>query len=94
MEETMTKKIKKRFTPFSYKRTIVDALIRTVERFKHSTIILSYSSNSIPSKDIIVEILTQFKSSVEVHEIPHVYSFGTHEAALRRDVHEYVFVAT
>lgn len=94
MEDTVTKKLKKRFTPFAYKRTIVDALTQTIERFKSSTIVLSYSSNSIPSKDVILGILREFKSSVEVHEIPHVYSFGTHEAALRREVHEYVFVAT
>ncbi|MGV7852296.1 DNA adenine methylase, partial [Mycobacterium kansasii] len=49
MENTKTKKLEKRFTPFAYKRTIEDALSRTFEHFQSAgAIVLSYSSNAIP----------------------------------------------
>ncbi|MGX4711983.1 DNA adenine methylase [Rhodococcus ruber] len=93
MENTKTKKLEKRFTPFAYKRTIEDALLRTFEHFKDAgTIVLSYSSNAIPDRDRIVDLLGKVKESVEVIAIDHKYSFGTHVAATRRDVSEYLFI--
>ena len=93
MEETKTKKLTKRFTPFAYKRTIEDALLRTFERFESAgAIVLSYSSNAIPDATRIVDLLGKVKPHVEVIAIDHKYSFGTHAAATRRDVSEYLFV--
>lgn len=93
MEQTKTKKIAKRFTPFAYKRTIDDALLRTFEHFKDAgSIVLSYSSNALPSMDRLIELLGKVKASVEVVTIDHKYSFGTHSAASRRDVSEYLFI--
>ncbi|MBB5982126.1 DNA adenine methylase [Kribbella solani] len=93
MENTKTKKLEKKYTPFSYKRTIVDALSRTFEQFKDSTIVLSYSSNAIPDAGTIKDLLGAVKSDIEVREIDHKYSFGTHSTAQRRDVSEYIFIA-
>jgi adenine-specific DNA-methyltransferase len=92
MEDTKTKKLQKRYTPFSYRSTIRDALRRTFRQFAESTIVLSYSSNSVPGRDEVIDLLSESKGSVEVHTIPHRYSFGTHAAAQRRDAHEYIFV--
>nr|WP_237606107.1 DNA adenine methylase [Rhodococcus sp. JG-3] len=93
MEETKTKKLAKRFTPFAYKRTIEDALLRTFEHFEASgAIVLSYSSNAIPDASRIVDLLGKVKPNVEVVAIDHKYSFGTHVAATRRDVSEYLFI--
>ena len=93
MENTKTKKLPKRFTPFAYKRTIEDALLRTFEHFEDAgAIVLSYSSNALPGKDRIVDLLGKVKPSVEVIAIDHKYSFGTHAAATRRDVSEYLFI--
>lgn len=94
MENTKTKKLEKKYTPFSYKRTITDALNNLISRYSKSTIVLSYGSNSVPSKEEMLEILRAHKSSVEVIEVPHKYSFGTHSTALRRDVSEYIFIAS
>lgn len=95
MEETKTKKIAKRFTPFAYKRTIEDALLRTFEHFEESgAIVLSYSSNALPDADRIVDLLGKVKPSVRKIAVDHKYSFGTHAAAIRRDVAEYLFVGT
>lgn len=93
MEDTKTKKLEKRFTPFAYKRTIEDALLRTFEHFeKAGAIVLSYSSNAIPDVHRIVELLGKVKTSVEVVSIDHKYHFGTHASATRRDVSEFLFI--
>jgi len=92
MENTATKKLAKRYTPFSYKHTVTDALRRTLEQFKNSTIVLSYSSNAVPDADTIEGLLRSVKDDVEVRQIDHTYSFGTHVAAQRRVVSEYLFI--
>lgn len=92
MEETRTKKLAKKFTPFSYKRTIVDALRQTFKQFKDSTIVLSYSSNAIPNAVTIKNLLAEVKTDVEIRAVEHKYSFGTHSAARRRDAAEYIFI--
>ena len=92
MENTATKKLAKRYTPFSYKRAVTEALRRTLEQFKNSTIVLSYSSNAVPDADIIEGLLRSVKDRVEVRLINHTYSFGTHVAAQRRAASEYLFI--
>lgn len=93
MPETKTKKITKRYTPFAYKRSIEDALARVFTQFEGAgAIVLSYSSNALPGRDRIVELLGEVKSKVEVHAVDHRYSFGTHAAATRRSAAEYIFV--
>lgn len=94
MADTKTKKIKKKFTPFAYKRTIVNALERTFEQFSDAgTIVMSYSSNAVPDAETIVSLLKRIKPTVELYPIDHTYTFGTHSAATRRAVSEYLFVA-
>ena len=93
MEETKTKKLTKKFTPFAYKRTIEDALATTFEQFRDSgALVLSYSSNAVPSKDRIVDIMRCTKPNVEVRVLDHRYSFGTHASATRTAVSEYIFI--
>lgn len=93
MENTRTKKLEKRFTPFAYKRTIEDALLTTFQHFADSSaIVLSYSSNAIPGAERVVELLGRVKKHVEIRAIDHRYSFGTHGAATRRSAQEYLFI--
>lgn len=95
MEQTRTKKIEKKFTPFAYKRTIEDALRNAFTKFSDADgIVLSYSSNALPGASRIVEIMQEVKSNVEVISLDHKYHFGTHATARRRDVTEYIFVGT
>lgn len=93
MEDTNTKKLEKRFTPFSYKDRIRPALTELFERFRDSTIVLSYSSNSVPDEEEMLKLLKSVKRKVKVHRIPHRYHFGTHSSARRREAEEYIFVA-
>jgi adenine-specific DNA-methyltransferase len=94
MENTRTKKLAKRYTPFSYTRTVTGALQRTIRQFSESAIVLSYSSNAVPGADVIEALLREVKDSVEVRLIDHTYTFGTHPAAERRAVSEYLFIGT
>lgn len=92
MEETKTKKLAKRYTPFSYKQTVSQALRATFTQLADSTVVLSYSSNAVPDAATIEAMLREVKDSVEVRRMDHRYSFGTHPTAQRRAVSEYLFI--
>jgi adenine-specific DNA-methyltransferase len=92
MENTRTRKLAKRYTPFSYKHTVTGALRRTLEQFRDSAIVLSYSSNAVPDAAAIEDLLREVKGNVEVRRTDHTYTFGTHAAARRRAAAEYLFI--
>lgn len=95
MRGTTTRKLRKRPTAFGSKRTIVPALAATLERFRSSSLVLSYGSNAVPDLDTLVGMVRDVKGSApEVIEVPHRYHFGTHGAAARREAVEYVLVAS
>jgi DNA adenine methylase/adenine-specific DNA-methyltransferase len=94
MMETRTKKLPKPVTGYSSKRTIVEAFRDTFKRFRDAgAIVLSYGSNALPDKETITDLLLEVKRDVEVRAIPHTYHYGTHQAAARRSVDEYIFIA-
>ena len=92
LEDTRVKKIRKPFTPFGYRRTAVDAFARLFERFEKSVLVLSYSSNGFPDLEELVRLMKRVKRRVSVLERPHRYHFGTHAAARRNQVTEYLIV--
>ncbi|MDT3395562.1 DNA adenine methylase [Streptomyces sp. B1866] len=92
MENTKTKKLAKKPTPFSSKKTVVDALARTFDTFSESVIVLSYSSNAVPDADTVKGLLSEVKEDVRMISVDHTYSFGTHPAAARRAAREFIFV--
>lgn len=93
MESTKTKKIEKKYTPFAYKHSVEQGLLDTFHHFENAgAIVLSYSSNAVPDAARIVDLMGKVKDDVQVIAIDHKYSFGTHVAATRRDVSEYLFV--
>ncbi|MGQ9371515.1 DNA adenine methylase [Azospirillum sp. ST 5-10] len=94
LEGTKVRKIEKRYTPFSYRRTALDAFDRMFARFRDSIVVLSYGSNGFPDRDRLVELLGRYKSRVQVHARPHRYHFGTHDAVRRAEVQEYLIVGT
>lgn len=90
--KTKVKKIAKRFTPFSYRRTAVDAFDRMFARFAKSTIVLSYSSNGYPDLSELERLMRKYKGKVSVFEKPHRYHFGTHAGVKRASTTEYLIV--
>ena len=86
------KKLAKRYTPFSYARTVTGALRRTLAQFRDSVIVLSYSSNAVPDAATIYALMREVKNDVQMRPVEHTYSFGTHAAARRRAAPEYLFI--
>ena len=92
---TKTRKFKSYPTPFSSRIGATDAFDRLFRKLKDSIIVVSYSSNSLPTKDEIVHLMAKYKRHVEVVDIDHRYSFANqgHKAAdIRNQVKEYLFV--
>lgn len=92
LRETRVKKIRKPYTPFSYRKDAEEAFNRLFALFSGSILVLSYSSNGYPDLPILVQLMRRYKRMVEVHRRPHHYSFGTHQRVERDKVEEYLVV--
>lgn len=93
--QTKTKKFKNYPTPFSSKIGAYEAFSRLFSYYKESIIIVSYSSNSLPTQDEMTRLLAKYKRHVEVIAIKHTYSFGNHNHKMNNrnnKVKEYLFV--
>lgn len=93
-QNTLTKKFKSYPTPFSTRKGAADAFDQLFKKFKDSILIVSYSSNSLPTQDEMVAIMAKYKQHVEVIPIDYTYSFGNQNGAKtnRNRVQEYLFV--
>ncbi len=92
---TKTKKFKSYPTPFSCRSGAEDAFDKLFKRCRESILIVSYSSNSLPSREEIISIMSQYKRHVEVVDIDYRYSFanqGHKTADIKNQVKEYLFV--
>ena len=91
-QETKTKKFKSYPTPFSTKNGVVGAFDKIFKRYMNSVLIVSYSSNSLPTKKEMIALIGKYKDNVEVMPVDYKYSFGTRENTTRNEVKEYIFV--
>ena len=94
MWETRTRKLRKRYTPFAYKRSAAPALDDLFGHFKDAALVVSYGSNAALTKTDLEQMLRRHRRLVECIEVPHSYGFGTHATARRRRATEYVYIAT
>lgn len=92
MENTKVKKIKKKFTPFSYRKTAIQAFDQMFDKFAESTLVLSYSSNAYPDLETLTAIMKNHKSNIEVRTKPHKYHFGNHSTVSRSKVNEFLII--
>lgn len=90
---TKSRKLPKRVTKYSSRRTIEEAFREVFKQFHDSPLVLSYSSNALPDRETLVRLLREVKDDVEVRAVPHTYSYGTHRAAVRRRVDELLILA-
>jgi DNA adenine methylase/adenine-specific DNA-methyltransferase len=88
------KKIAKRFTPFSYRRTAPAAFDALFRKYADCTLVLSYSSNGYPDLRSLLSMMRVYKRHVNVASRPHRYHFGTHARVTpqRAAVQEYLIV--
>lgn len=94
-EHTITKKFKSYPTPFSSRKGAATAFDLLFKHFKNSVLIVSYSSNSQPTLDEMVSIMSKHKQHVEVVPVDYKYSFGNQNHKVgdnKNDVQEYLFV--
>ncbi len=93
-EHTKTKKFKSYPTPFSTKNGAYDAFDKLFSKFSDSILIVSYSSNSLPTQEDMVDLMKKYKSNVEVVPVDYKYAFGNQADAKthRNSVQEYLFI--
>jgi DNA adenine methylase len=97
MPKTTTKKIRSYPTAFAKKAGAHDAFARLFHHFRDSKLVVSYSSNCIPNRKEMIDLLRQEKKHVEVYETPHRYHSGNQANKVGNNnstVAEYLFVAT
>lgn len=95
-DHTITKKFKSYKSPFSVKKTTYDSFDALIKKYRNSIIAISYSSNSIPTKNEMIDIIGRYKPNITTHEISHTYSFGNQNHKIGNEnnrVKEYLFVA-
>lgn len=93
--DTLTKKFKKFESPFNSKESTYEAFEWIFEKYKESKILISYSSNSLPTKNELISMLSKYKKKVEVIEIDYKYSFGNQGHKVKDNnnaVKEYLFL--
>jgi DNA adenine methylase len=94
--DTTTKKIKSYDTAFATKAGAKQAFQKLFHHFRKSTLVVSYSSNCVPSRSDMVELLKGEKSKVTVYESAHRYHHGNHAHKVgdnKNEVVEYLFIA-
>lgn len=93
-EHTITKKFKSYPTPFTSKSGASTAFEQLFKRYANSILLVSYSSNSLPTQDELVDMMSNYKEHVEVVPVDYKYSFGNQRNAKtnKNTVQEYLFV--
>lgn len=91
-EETKTKKFKSYPTPFSSRDGAEEAFRTLFEKYSDSILVVSYSSNSEPTKEEMIALLSGVKEHMKVVPVDYTYSFGTRKSVKRNSVQEYLFV--
>lgn len=94
-QHTLTKKFKSYPTPFSSRKGAADAFDLLFKRHRGSVLLVSYSSNSLPTLDEMVSLLSKHKSRVEVLPVDYKYSLGNqaHKVGTNKNtVQEYLFI--
>ena len=94
-EYTITKKFKSYPTPFSTRSGASEAFDTLFQYHRKSILIVSYSSNSLPTMDEMLHLLSKHKRHVEVVAVDHRYSIGNQGHIVANEnnrVKEYLFV--
>ncbi|KHS54037.1 Dam family site-specific DNA-(adenine-N6)-methyltransferase [Brevibacterium linens] len=94
-QHTLTKKFKSYPTPFSSRKGAHDAFDLLFRRHRKSVLLVSYSSNSEPTLDEMVDLMSRYKKYVDVIPLDYRYSFGNQGHKVNNnnnEVLEYLFV--
>ena len=90
---TKTKKFKSYQTAFSTYKETINSFHKLFDNFTNSILVVSYSANSLPTKDEMVKIINNYKKQVEVVSINYKYRINSqNNAKSNNTVQEYIFV--
>ncbi len=92
---TVTKKFRSYPTPFASRKGASEAFDRLFRSFSKNVLVVSYSSNSLPSLEEMKKIMSSYKKHVEVVPVDYRYTFGNQGHKIgnnNNDVLEYLFV--
>ena len=94
LPDSKVKKLEKRYSPFSYRKSALEAFDRLFATFRDSILVLSYSSNGWPDLEHLCDLMRAHKPEIEVKSHTHRYHFGNHPsvAGSRRLVDEYLII--
>jgi len=92
---TQTKKVRRFETPFSRRSTIYRAFTQLFEKFKNSYLVISYSSNSLPTKEEMIKMIKANGKKVEFFEFDYKYCFANQSHKVndnKNAAKEYLFI--
>lgn len=94
-QHTKTKKFRSFPSPFCSRIGAHAAFDKLFAAFRHSKLLVSYSSNSLPTRQEILSLMAKYKTHVEAIAIDHRYSFanqGHKKENIKNNVQEFLFV--
>ena len=71
-----------------------NAIEYLIKKYSKQIIVLSYSSNSLPTLDEIKKIAKNNKRQIKIIKIDYTYSFGTQKKLnkMKNKIQEYIFI--
>lgn len=94
--DTKTKKIRNYPSPFRSEIGCVKAIGEILDRYRDSAVVISYSSNALPSASTMLGLFKRHGRKPSLTEVDHRYSFGNQANAkqvVRNKVKELIFIA-
>ena len=93
-EKSIVKKFKKYPSMFDTKIGSYNAIEYLIKKYSKQIIVLSYSSNSLPTLDEIKKIAKNNKRQIKIIKIDYTYSFGTQKKLnkMKNKIQEYIFI--
>ena len=93
-EKSIVKKFKKYPSMFDTQQGSYNAINLLIKRYSKKIIVLSYSSNSLPTLQEIKKIAKDNKKTIKTIKVNYTYSFGTQKklSKMKNKTDEYIFV--
>ena len=93
-ETSKVKKFKKYPSMFDTEEGSQKAIDMLIKRYSKSKIVMSYSSNSLPTLNKIKDIVEINKRTINVKKVNYTYSFGTQKKGkeMKNSVQEYIIL--
>ena len=75
-------------------KEVFDAINYLIKKYSKQIVVISYSSNSLPTFNEIKKIAKNFNKEFNAIKIPYTYSFGTQKkrGEIKNTVKEYIFI--